>query len=61
MGKIAEKKEKKRNALLDTAFELFTVKGFSQTSVSDIVKEAGLLHDIGKRGGCRQGHILSVF
>ncbi len=42
MGKIAEKKEKKRNALLDTAFELFTGKGFSQTSVSDIVKEAGV-------------------
>lgn len=42
MGKLAEKKEKKRNALLDAAFELFTVKGFSQTSVSDIVKEAGV-------------------
>lgn len=42
MGKLAEKKEKKRNALLDTAFELFTVKGFSQTSINDIVEKAGV-------------------
>lgn len=42
MGKIAEKKEKKRIALLNTAFELFTVKGFSQTSINDIVEKAGV-------------------
>ena len=42
MGKLAEKKEKKRNALLDTAFELFTVKGFSQTSITNIVQKAGV-------------------
>lgn len=42
MGKIAEKKEKKRIALLDTAFELFTTKGFSQTSITDIVEKAGV-------------------
>lgn len=42
MGKLAEKKEKKRTALLETAFELFTVKGFSQTSINDIVKKAGV-------------------
>lgn len=42
MGKRAEKKEKKRIALLDTAFELFTVKGFSQTSINDIVEKAGV-------------------
>lgn len=42
MGKLAEKKEKKRNALLNAAFELFTVKGFSQTSVNDITEKAGV-------------------
>lgn len=42
MGKLAEKKEKKRIALLDTAFELFTNKGFSQTSINDIVEKAGV-------------------
>lgn len=42
MGKLAEKKEKKRAALLDAAFELFTVKGFSQTSVNDIAEKAGV-------------------
>lgn len=42
MGKIAEKKEKKRNTLLDAAFELFTDKGFSQTSITDIVEKAGV-------------------
>lgn len=42
MGKIAEKKEKKRLTLLDAAFELFTVKGFSQTSITDIVEKAGV-------------------
>lgn len=42
MGKLAEKKEKKRIALLNTAFELFTVKGFSQTSINDIVEKAGV-------------------
>lgn len=42
MGKLAEKKERKRITLLDTAFELFTVKGFSQTSINDIVEKAGV-------------------
>lgn len=42
MGKLTEKKEKKRAALLETAFELFIDKGFSQTSINDIVEKAGV-------------------
>jgi len=42
MGKIAKKKEEKRSALLNAAFELFTVKGLHQTSISDISKKAGV-------------------
>ncbi len=40
MSKIQEKKEKKRIALLDAAYKLFSKKGFSDTSISDIVNEA---------------------
>lgn len=42
MGKIDENKKQKENALLQTAFELFTEKGFSKTTISDIVNKAGL-------------------
>ena len=42
MSKIEENKIKKRNSLLHTAFELFTKKGVSNTSISDIVSNAGV-------------------
>lgn len=42
MSKIEENKIKKRNSLLHTAFELFTTKGVSNTSISDIVSNAGV-------------------
>lgn len=42
MGKIAEKKRMKQEALLDAAFELFTEQGIHNTSISDIVKRAKL-------------------
>ena len=42
MKKIDEKKKRKQNALLNTAYKLFTEKGFSKTSVSDITKDAGV-------------------
>jgi len=42
MGKIDEKKQLKRDALLNTAFELFTQKGIQETSVSDIATRAGV-------------------
>ena len=42
MGKIESKKIQKKNALLQTAFELFTDKGFAKTTISDIVDHAGL-------------------
>ena len=40
MGKIEEKKRIKKEALLYSAFELFTEKGIHNTSISDIVKRA---------------------
>lgn len=42
MGKIDVNKMKKRNALFQTSFELFLEKGFARTTISDIVKRAGL-------------------
>lgn len=42
MGKAEENKLHKKNSLLATAFELFTTKGLSKTSVSDIVEKAGV-------------------
>ncbi|MGI6041107.1 MAG: TetR/AcrR family transcriptional regulator [Candidatus Alectryocaccobium sp.] len=40
MSKVSDNKLHKKNQLLDTAFKLFTTKGISETSVSDITKEA---------------------
>ncbi len=42
MGKIDEKKQRKEQSLLDTAFCLFTSQGVSKTSISDIVEKAGV-------------------
>lgn len=42
MGKAEENKLHKKNSLLATAFELFTTKGLSKTSISDIVEKAGV-------------------
>lgn len=42
MGKVDEKKERKRKALEDAAFKLFCEKGLVNTSISDIVEEAGV-------------------
>lgn len=42
MGKVEDNKKLKMNALLQTAFDLFTGKGFAKTTVSDIVNQAGL-------------------
>lgn len=36
------KKQKKKDALFNTAFELFTTKGTNQTTISDIVNKAGV-------------------
>ncbi len=40
MGKLDEKKRRKRESLLDAAFSLFTSQGINNTSISDIVKNA---------------------
>ena len=42
MSKVEQNKLKKRTALLDNAFELFTSKGLNSTSISDIVSRAGV-------------------
>lgn len=42
MGKIDENKKIKKNALFQTAFDLFTEKGFAKTTIADIVNRAGL-------------------
>lgn len=42
MGKIERNKKQKNTTLLQTAFELFTEKGFAKTTISDIVNRAGL-------------------
>ncbi len=42
MGKLETNKQLKENSLLNTAFEFFTTKGFSKTSISDIVGNAGV-------------------
>lgn len=42
MKKNIEKKLKKENRLLDTAFKLFTQKGVNNTSIQDIADDAGV-------------------
>ena len=42
MGKIDLNKQQKESSLLKTAFEFFTTKGFSKTSISDIAGKAGV-------------------
>lgn len=42
MGKVERKKKEKKDALLNTAFELFTTKGIQKTSIADIVEKAGV-------------------
>lgn len=42
MGKIESNKKQKKNAIFQTAFDLFTNKGFAKTTISDIVCQAGL-------------------
>lgn len=42
MAKIDDNKQRKREALFNTAFELFTTKGIQKTTISDIVQKAGV-------------------
>lgn len=42
MGKAEENKRAKRNSLLQRSYDLFTTKGISDTSISDIVSSAGV-------------------
>ena len=42
MGKLEEKKKKKRDAISDSAFTLFIDLGVKNTSIADIMKKAGL-------------------
>ena len=38
MGKLELNKMRKKSALYNTAFELFTTKGLAKTTISDIVE-----------------------
>lgn len=42
MSKIESNKKQKRDSLLDAAFSLFTSKGITKTSISDIVEKSGV-------------------
>ena len=42
LGKIEVNKKQKKESLLNTAFSLFTSKGFQKTSISVIVNSAGV-------------------
>ena len=42
MGKVDINKQLKQHALFQTSFELFRDQGFAKTTISDIVKKAGL-------------------
>ena len=42
MGKVEENKRQKKEALLNTAYDLFTTKGIRSTAISDIVNRAGV-------------------
>jgi AcrR family transcriptional regulator len=42
VGKVDENKQLKMNAMLDTAFRLFTDKGIAKTSISDIAASSGV-------------------
>ena len=42
MGKLEVNKKKKKDALFNTAFDLFTTKGLTKTTISDIVNQAGV-------------------
>ena len=42
MGKLEVNKRHKESSLLNTAFDFFTTKGFTKTSISDIVGSAGV-------------------
>lgn len=42
MGKVEDNKRLKRNTLLSKSYDLFTTKGITDTSISDIVNSAGV-------------------
>lgn len=42
MGKVLQNKLRKQQALLDSAYELFTTIGFSKTTIRDIAHKAGV-------------------
>ncbi len=42
MGKAEDNKKRKKEALFNTAYELFTTKGINSTAISDIVEKAGV-------------------
>ena len=49
MGKLESNKLQKRTSLLNTAFNLFTTKGVSKTSIAEISKNAGIATKYNKK------------
>lgn len=69
MSKISEKQQNKRTNILDAAYELFIEKSFSNTSIDDVVKSAGIAkgtfylyfkdkHDLMERIIIRKGALI---
>lgn len=42
MGRVEVKKKKKRDALMSSAYDLFTTQGFTSTTIRDIANRAGV-------------------
>ena len=42
MGKVDTNKKQKKEALLNTAFELFTTQGLAKTTINNIAEAAGV-------------------
>ncbi len=42
MSRVEENKTKKKNDLMETAFQLFTLQGVARTSIADIAQRAGV-------------------
>ncbi|MCF7813711.1 MAG: TetR/AcrR family transcriptional regulator, partial [Candidatus Cloacimonetes bacterium] len=40
--KVVEKKNRKRQSIIDAAIETFAIKGFHKTKISDIARKAGV-------------------
>lgn len=42
MGRVEEKKQRKRNSIIEAAYELFQKQGYQTTAIDEVVKKAGV-------------------